>query len=75
MSVFDRLLNLIGAGCAAVAAAGEGGVPIPSWLKLVCIGIAFVAPASAAPLIKRNSLLTPKADKRGQIADAENPKK
>ena len=56
MSTVDRILNFLGAACTGAAVAAEAGAPLPSWLKIACTVIAFAAPASASPLLKRDSL-------------------
>jgi hypothetical protein len=75
MSSVDRLLNFIGAAAAGLGMAGASEqLPLPWWVKLICAGIAYAAPASAQPVIRRNSLAAGKRDARGQIADREDPK-
>lgn len=75
MTTADRLLNAAGSAVSGFLIAVEGGqLPVPWWVKLAAAITAPVLLGSAAPMVKRNSLKTPKPDKRGQIADDEEPK-
>ena len=75
MTTYDRIAQAVGSAASGLLIAAEGGnLPLPWWLKLAAAIIAPIALGSSAPVIRRNSLKTPKADKRGQIPDSEEPR-
>jgi hypothetical protein len=74
MSTFDKIKNMIGAGATGVLIAGlSGGISVPAWLLITAAAVQFATGATTAPMLTK-SMFTPKADARGQVADAENPK-
>ena len=74
MTTFDKILNTVGLAMSGVAAAAEGGMPLPGWVKLICAIVGPALLAASPSIVKRNSLKTPKPDARGQVRDAEDPK-
>jgi len=51
MTTFDKVLHMLGAGAAGVAITGAtGGLAIPAWLMIVCIGVAFATGTITSPI-------------------------
>jgi len=75
MTNFDRILHLVGAAASGVVVLGaSGGVAIPAWLMITAAAVSFATGTVSNPAVKQPSIFLPKADARGQVADAENPK-
>lgn len=75
MTTFDKVTHMVGTAASGVLVAGlSGGIAVPGWLMITAVAVQFATGATSGAMVKPGSLFTPKPDKRGQIADAENPK-
>ena len=74
MTTFDKITHLVGAAATGILITGlSGGIAVPGWLMITAAALQFATGATTSPMVK-GSMFTSKADARGQVADAENPK-
>jgi hypothetical protein len=76
-STFDKVMDLLGAGGAAVSiiALSNPASGIPAWLAIAATVLAQVTGRAASKGIPLLSSFAPaKKDARGQVADPEDPR-